>query len=118
MEFKNNSPIYLQVIGDVKKRIVLGEVKLGEKMPSTRELALQYQVNPNTAVRVYNEMESMGLVFTKRGLGTFVTEDVEKYNSIRNEMAREYVSSFVEGMSHIGFSKEEILKCVEEFNVS
>ena len=118
LEFKNNSPIYLQVIDDMKKRIVLGEVKLGERMPSTRELALQYQVNPNTAVRVYNEMENMGIVFTKRGLGTFVTEDVEKYNSIRKEMAGEYVSSFVEGMSQIGFSKEEILKCIEEFNIS
>ena len=118
MEFKNNSPIYLQVIDDVKKRIVLGEVKLGEKMPSTRELALQYQVNPNTAVRVYNEMESMGLVFTKRGLGTFVTEDVEKYNSIRNEMAKTYVSHFMEGMSHIGFAKDDIIKCIEEFDLS
>lgn len=118
LEFKNNSPIYLQVIDDMKRRIVLGEIRLGEKMPSTRELALQYQINPNTAVRVYNEMESMGLVFTKRGLGTFVTEDVEKYNSIRRQMAESYVSYFMEGMSYIGYSKDEIIKCIEEFNLS
>lgn len=117
MEFKNKSPIYLQVIDDMKRRIVLGEIKLGEKMPSTRELALQYVINPNTAVRVYNEMEGMGLVFTKRGLGTFVTEDVEKYNSIRKEMAEGYIKSFMEGMSYIGFSKEEIIKCIEEFDL-
>ena len=118
MEFKNNSPIYLQVIDDMKKRIVLGEIKLGEKMPSTRELAMQYVINPNTAVRVYNEMESMGVVFTKRGLGTFVTEDVEKYNSIRNEMADEYVKAFMEGMSCIGFTKEDIINYIEMFIVS
>ena len=118
MEFKNNSPIYLQVIDDLKTRIVLGEIKLGEKMPSTRELALQYVINPNTAVRVYTEMESMGLVFTKRGLGTFVTEDVEKYISIRKEMANEYVKVFMEGMSCIGFTKEEIIKCIEAFEIS
>lgn len=115
LEFKNNSPIYLQVIDDLKRRIVLGEILLGDKMPSTRELALQYQINPNTAVRVYNEMEGLGLVFTKRGLGTFVTEDVEKYNSIRRQMADSYVKHFMEGMSYIGFSKEEIIKCIEEF---
>ena len=115
MEFKNNSPIYLQVIDDLKRRIVLGEILLGDKMPSTRELALQYQINPNTAVRVYNEMEGLGLVFTKRGLGTFVTEDVEKYNSIRRQMADSYVKYFMEGMSYIGFSKEDIIKCIEEF---
>lgn len=117
LEFKNNSPIYLQVIDDLKRRIVIGEILLGEKMPSTRELALQYQINPNTAVRVYNEMEGLGLVFTKRGLGTFVTEDVEKYNSIRREMAEDYVKHFMEGMSYIGFSKEEIIKCIEEFQM-
>ena len=117
MEFKNNSPIYLQVIDDLKRRIVIGEILLGEKMPSTRELALQYQINPNTAVRVYNEMAGLGLVFTKRGLGTFVTEDVGKYNSIRREMAEDYVKHFMEGMSYIGFSKEEIIKCIEEFQM-
>jgi DNA-binding transcriptional regulator YhcF (GntR family) len=117
LEFKNNSPIYLQVIDDLKRRIVIGEILLGEKMPSTRELALQYQINPNTAVRVYNEMEGLGLVFTKRGLGTFVTEDVGKYNSIRREMAEDYVKHFMEGMSYIGFSKEEIIKCIEEFQM-
>ena len=62
-------------------------------------------------------MEGLGLVFTKRGLGTFVTEDVGKYNSIRREMAEDYVKHFMEGMSYIGFSKEEIIKCIEEFQM-
>jgi DNA-binding transcriptional regulator YhcF (GntR family) len=66
LEFKNNIPIYLQVIDDIKHKIVLGELNLGDKLPSTRELAVMYQINPNTAVRVYNEMELMGLCFTKQ----------------------------------------------------
>ena len=85
MEFKANVPIYLQVIDDIKKQIVTGDLALGDKLPSTRELAVRYQINPNTAVRVYNEMELEGLTFTKRGLGTFVTEDVGKYESIKKE---------------------------------
>ena len=54
MDYKANIPIYLQVIDDIKKRILTGEIKLGDKLPSTRELAVQYTVNPNTAARIYN----------------------------------------------------------------
>ena len=46
MDYKANIPIYLQVIDDIKKRILTGEIKLGDKLPSTRELAVQY-----TAIR-------------------------------------------------------------------
>ena len=52
MDYKANIPIYLQVIDDIKKRILTGEIKLGDKLPSTRELAVQYTVNPNTAARL------------------------------------------------------------------
>jgi len=64
MDYKANIPIYLQVIDDIKKRILTGEIKLGDKLPSTRELAVQYTVNPNTAARIYNELEQCGLCYT------------------------------------------------------
>lgn len=115
MEFKNNIPIYLQVIDDIKHRIGSGGLKLGDKLPSTRELAVSYQINPNTAVRVYNEMESMGICFTKRGLGTFVTEDEEKFYSIKKEMAQDYVDDFVNGMSGLGIGREEMIDYINTY---
>lgn len=115
LEFKNNIPIYLQVIDDIKHRIGSGGLKLGDKLPSTRELAVLYQINPNTAVRVYNEMESMGICFTKRGLGTFVTEDEEKFYSIKKEMAQDYVDDFVNGMSGLGIDKEEMIDYINAY---
>lgn len=117
MDFKNNIPIYLQVINDIKHRISVGELKLGEKLPSTRELAVKYQINPNTAVRVYSDMEGEGLCFTKRGLGTFVTEDEEKYLSVKREMADEYVGDFIYNMKGLGMNIDEmiqLIKCHEE----
>ena len=114
MEFKNK-PIYLQVIDDIKHKIVLGELNLGEKLPSTRELAVMYQINPNTAVRVYNEMELMGLCFTKRGLGTFITEDEEKLYSIKKEMAADYVDAFIKGMNGLGIEKKEMIEYIERY---
>ena len=113
MDFKNNIPIYLQVINDIKHRISVGELKLGEKLPSTRELAVKYQINPNTAVRVYSDMEGEGLCFTKRGLGTFVTEDEEKYLSVKREMADEYVGDFIDNMKGLGMNIDEIIELIK-----
>ena len=58
MRYENDRPIYLQVIEDISRRLIQGELALGEKLPSVREMAVQYQINPNTASRVYKEMES------------------------------------------------------------
>lgn len=85
MEFKSNLPIYLQVIDDIKKKIITGALPLGTKLPSSRELAIQYDINPNTAARVYNEMESLELSYTKRGIGTFVTEDPQVIDRLKQE---------------------------------
>ena len=114
MEYNNNLPIYLQVINQIKKDMIQGRLLMGEKLPSTRELAVQYQINPNTAVRVYKEMEQSGMCFTKRGLGTFVTEDVEVIRKMKEAMAEELLKSFVKEMRDIGFSKEELMTIIEK----
>lgn len=114
MEYNNNLPIYLQVINQIKKDMIQGRLPMGEKLPSTRELAVQYQINPNTAVRVYKEMEQLGMCYTKRGLGTFVTEDVEVITKMKEEMAEELLESFVKEMSDLGFSKEELITIIEK----
>ena len=115
VEFKANVPIYLQVIDDIKKQIVIGQLALGDKLPSTRELAVMYQINPNTAVRVYNEMELCGLTFTKRGLGTFVTEDKGKYESIKKEMAKFRIEEYVCEMKELGYEKKEMIRAIEDY---
>ncbi|MDD6573045.1 MAG: GntR family transcriptional regulator [Thermoflexaceae bacterium] len=115
MEFKANVPIYVQVINDIKKQIVCGRIELGEKLPSTRELAVRYQVNPNTAVRIYNEMELEGICFTKRGLGTFVTEDKAMYESMKKEMAQVRIEEYVLEMKELGYTKENMIRAVEDY---
>lgn len=113
MEFDNNIPIYLQVIEEIKKDIVKGVLSLGDKLPSGRELAFKYKINPNTANRIYKELESEEICFTKRGLGTFVTEDSIKLRSIKEEMANTLLEQFILGMKDLGFTKEELLQMLE-----
>ncbi|MGN6712192.1 GntR family transcriptional regulator [Anaerocolumna jejuensis] len=114
MEFDNNIPIYIQVIHDIKKDIVTGKLALGDKMISGRDLALMYKINPNTASRIYRELEAQEICFTKRGLGTFVTEDKERISNIRKDMANDLLEQFISGMSNLGLQKDEIFSMLEE----
>ena len=113
MEFKTNIPIYLQVIEDIKQKIIAGTLPLGSKLPS-RELAIEYQINPNTAARIYSEMESMGLSYTRRGIGTFVTEDDRVIDDLKKERIEEIIQSFDEQLTGMGFSQDEILELLKE----
>lgn len=114
MEFKAALPIYLQVKMMIKRDIVTGELPLGAKMPSVRDMALQFTINPNTVSRVYRELEQEGICYTKRGMGTFVTEEKEKVEKLRDEMARELMSQFLNGMNQLGISREEAILMIKE----
>lgn len=113
MEFNTNIPIYVQVIADIKKDIIRGVLLPGDKLPSGRDLAYKYKINPNTANRVYKELEAEEVCFTKRGLGTYVTEDNEKLTVIKEEMAGTLLDKFIEGMKDLGFTKEELIKMLQ-----
>ncbi|MDO4323883.1 MAG: GntR family transcriptional regulator [Lachnospiraceae bacterium] len=114
MEFNSALPIYLQVMASIKKDIVTGRLIPGDKLPSVRDLAIQYTINPNTVSRVYRELELEGVCFTKRGMGTFVTEDEGKVQQMRDEMAEELVNRFLEGMHQLGISSAEALRLLQE----
>ncbi len=108
-EFNESAPIYLQILKKIKMDICSGHLQPGEKLPSVRDLAAANRVNPNTAQRVYQELEREGLTATQRGMGTFVTEDGELIASLRRVLANLEITTFLESMANIGFSNEEIL---------
>lgn len=113
MEFQANYPIYLQIAEDLKRRIVVGELKPGDKLPSNAELAMAYQVNPNTVQRIYRELENAGISFARRGIGTFIVEDDGLAEKLRHEIGMKSVEAFVKQMKTYHFSKEEIQELLE-----
>ena len=115
MEYNSGSPIYLQVINELKKKMVKGELKPGVKMPSNRELAVLYKVNQNTAARIYREMEMAGYCYTKRGIGTFVSEEEYMFDNVKKEMAEELLKNFVHEMRDLGFQKGEIIEQIADY---
>ena len=82
--FNNSVPIYLQIVSEIKKQIVSGKLIPGERIPSVRELALTYKVNPNTMQKALIELEENGLIKTERTNGKFVTEDENIINKFMN----------------------------------
>jgi GntR family transcriptional regulator len=69
----NNTPIYEQVIHQIKYGIATGELAPDEAIPSIRQLSLRLLINPNTVIRAYRELEREGVIEMRRGLGAFVT---------------------------------------------
>ena len=107
MQFDPNTPIWLQIMNQIKTDIAAGRIPPGGKLPGGRELAVTYSINPNTAARVYQELEKEGLCGTRRGMGTFVTEDAGRIASLREDIAREAVRQFLKKMETLGVSPQE-----------
>ena len=114
MEYNSSLPIYLQVAYLIKRDIVTGKLSQGAKLPSVRDLAVEYTINPNTVSRVYKELEMEGICFTRRGMGTFVTEDARRVQMLKEEMAGTLIREFLEGMEQLGFSRSEAIGLLEE----
>ncbi len=114
MDFNNTQPIYLQLMILLKEQISTGQLQPNEKLPSVREIASTYKVNPNTVQRSYQELEREGIVYTQRGVGSFVTEDPELVVEMRKSMAEELVSTFIEDMGNLGYTLIQMIETLEE----
>ncbi|MCL7748902.1 MULTISPECIES: GntR family transcriptional regulator [Halalkalibacter] len=106
--FQSSQPIYSQLAERIKKQILRGELKPGDKLPSVREMGIQASVNPNTVQRTYRELEGMKIVETKRGQGTFVTENEQTLHEMREQLKEVEISAFVKGMHEMGYVDDEI----------
>jgi len=86
MEFKDKDAIYLQIAAYVSENILLGKWLPEQKIPSTRDLAVELEVNPNTVIRSYEFLQAQEVVINKRGLGLFVAADgPQKVKAYRKE---------------------------------
>lgn len=114
IEFDNNMPIYLQIMNYIKRQIVTGTLKPGDKILSVRELAAELQINPNTIQRTFQELEREEIVETRRGLGRYVTSEGSKIMAIKKEMAGTLLDQFIYGMRELGFADQDIVSIVAE----
>jgi len=114
LEFDDKMPIYLQIMDHIKMDIATEKLKANDKLPSVREMATMLKVNPNTLQRAYQELERLGIVYTQRGMGTFVGERKHMIDDLKQEMAKEVIDSFILRMKRLGFSEEEIIASISK----
>ena len=109
MDFDPMKPIWVQVANRIKQQIVAGTIAPGSKLSGGRDLAQQYGINPNTAARIYQELEREGICATRRGMGTYVTGDEERIRSLKESMIRESLERFLSDLAGLGIRMEEAL---------
>ena len=114
IHFDETRPIYLQIIEEIKREIAKGNLKAGEKLPSVRDLAKEIEVNPNTVARAYLELEREGVLVSKRGQGTFITEEKRIINKIRRELKEEILKRVLKELKSLGISLDEIMSFLRE----
>jgi GntR family transcriptional regulator len=117
MEFKDNEPIYLQIATYVSEHILLGKWAVEDKVPSVRELAVALQVNPNTVMRTYEQLQNQEVIYNKRGIGFFVAPDaLRKIKSLRRErFLQQDLPEFFRNLFLLDISLHEIQERYEAF---
>ena len=106
-QLEGDRPIYQQLVDQIMMQIVSGQV------PAVRELAAEAGVNPNTMQRALADLERQGLLYTNRTSGRYVTEDEEMITKIRERIAEERICAFLESMSQLGFTQEQVLGLIQ-----
>lgn len=113
-QFNNDMPIYLQVLEHIKMQIISKEYLPNQKLPSVREMSLIFEVNPNTIQKALAELEDMGLIYTERTNGKFVTNDLTIINNITKQTINNKIKDFFESMEKLGFNKQQILDLINK----
>lgn len=113
-QFRNDLPIYTQLMGQMKQRIITGVYAPGERVPSVRDLAAEAGVNPNTMQRALTELEREGLLFSQRTAGRFITEDTDMIEDVKKGMAKAEIHSFLKAMTQLGYTPQEILELLQK----
>lgn len=108
-DFNNNIPIYIQLVEQLKMYIISGKLSTGERLPSVRDLALQTKVNPNTMQKALIELENLGLIYTERTNGKYVTTNQKLIDKLRLEHAKKATNKYFSDMEQLGLSKDEVI---------
>ena len=113
-DFRNDLPIYSQLIEQIKLAIVSGVFAQGMRLSSVRDMAAEAGVNPNTLQRALQELERQGLVYSQRTNGRYVTEDTNVIEETKRALAQGQLAAFLDAMKKLGYERAEIIALLKE----
>ena len=117
MNFKDNKAIYLQIADRIGNQILSGTLTPDGKVPSVRELAAEIEVNANTVARTYDHLQQSGVIYTKRGLGYFVSPDAkDKIVALRREQLMQgEMDYFLSQLKAVGITPAELQQIYQDY---
>ncbi|MBV9774108.1 MAG: GntR family transcriptional regulator [Gemmatimonadetes bacterium] len=107
-------PLYLQIMDEVRRALVVGTLRPEDPLPSVRELASELVVNPRTVSQAYRELEREGVIYVRRGQGTFVAPDARSGRDERRALAREVAKRALLDARRSGLGVEELVTFIRE----
>ena len=87
LDERDARPIYVQIMDEIRRALVRGAIRPEDPLPSVRDLASELVVNPRTVLQAYQELEREGVVYVRRGQGTFVAPNVQPDRRARQALA-------------------------------
>jgi GntR family transcriptional regulator len=115
ISFKSGTPVYLQLVEQVRAAAASGALQPGDPLPGIRPLAEELRVNRNTVAKAYGELESQGVVETVAGKGCFVRDGGTPYSrQVRRSLAADALDAAVVQAHHLQIGKAEFLRLAEE----
>jgi GntR family transcriptional regulator len=115
VDVKSALPVYEQVKRAIKLAILSQRLKEGEKLMSLRELALKLQINPNTIIKIYTQLEVEGYVYSRPGAGYFVKVDKEKLKKERFVLFEKETQDYIAKVIELGYSFDDVLEIMKRY---
>jgi GntR family transcriptional regulator len=112
LDFRSNEPIYLQIARQVEQLVVKGELKLGDQLPTVRELATELRINFNTVGRAYRVLDESRLISTQRGRGTYIWEQPteETMRQLKKKSLEELTQAYRREIAELGYNLEDAIE--------
>jgi len=114
IDYKSRTPIYEQIIENVKTLIVSGVLERDQQLPSVRQLAQELAINPNTIQRAYQELEREGIIYSLKGRGSFVGSSLGELRTVQQAELLEQLEAVSRELKQLEVSKEQILAVVAQ----
>ena len=110
LDFRSGTPIYTQIVEQVKQQVVSGELKPGDQLPTVRALALELRVNFNTVARAYRLLDEASIISTQQGRGTFILEvpPPERTDKLRQQALEALTRDYFSEAHRLGCNLDEI----------
>jgi GntR family transcriptional regulator len=107
LNYRDPSPIYLQIKDGIRRLIATGVIQEGERLPSVRALASQLAINPNTIQRAYNELEAEEIIISIPGKGSFAAEKPDR-DTLRRQELLQKLQALLQELRTLGVTEEEL----------